>query len=75
MVFEKVKNIILDQINVPEDKITLDANFVDDLGADSLDAVELIMSSEDEFEISVPEDDAKGMKTVGDIVKYIEAHI
>ena len=75
MVFEKVKNIILDQINVPEDKITLDANFVDDLGADSLDAVELIMSIEDEFEISVPEDDAKEMKTVGDIVKYIEAHI
>ncbi len=75
MVFEKVKSIILDQINVPEDKITLDANFVDDLGADSLDAVELIMSIEDEFEISVPEDDAKGMKTVGDIVKYIEAHI
>ena len=75
MVFEKVKNIILDQINVPEDKITLDANFVDDLGADSLDAVELLMSIEDEFELLVLDVDAKGMKTVGDIVKYIEAHI
>ena len=74
MVFEKVKNIILDQINVPEDKITLDANFVDDLGADSLDAVELIMSIEDEFEIEVPDEAIEEIKTVDDAVKYIEDH-
>lgn len=74
MVFDKVKEIILDQIDVAEDKITLDANLVDDLGADSLDAVELIMNIEEEFDIKVSDDAVKGMKTVGDIVKYIEAN-
>lgn len=74
MVFEKVKEIILDQINVPKEKVTMDANLVDDLGADSLDAVELMMNLEDEFGIQVDEDAAQNMKTVGDIVKYIEAN-
>ena len=74
MVFEKVKNIILDQINVPEDKITLDANFVDDLGADSLDAVELIMAVEDEFDVQIPDEEANKMATVKDIVDYLEVN-
>lgn len=74
MVFEKVKEIILDQINVPKEKVTMDANLVDDLGADSLDAVELMMNLEDEFGIQVDEDAAQNMKTVGDIVKYIEVN-
>ena len=73
--FDKVKDIIVDSLSCDEEQVTLEASLKDDLDADSLDAVELIMSIEDEFEISVPEDDAKGMKTVGDIVKYIEAHI
>ncbi len=72
MVFEKVKEIILDQINVGEDKVTMEARLVEDLGADSLDAVELIMSLEEEFDIQIDEEAAKEMKTIGDLVKYIE---
>ena len=74
-VFERLQKILAEQFEIDEDDITLNSDIVDDLGADSLDLVDLVMSIEDEFEISVPEDDAKGMKTVGDIVKYIEAHI
>lgn len=75
MVFDKVKDIILDQIGVAKEKVTMDARFQEDLGADSLDAVELIMNIEDEFKIQIPEEAASEMKTVGDIVKYIEANI
>lgn len=74
MVFEKVKAIILDQISVPAEKVTLDARLVEDLGADSLDAVELIMSVEEEFDIEVPDDAARSIKTIRDVVNFIEAN-
>lgn len=75
MVFEKLKKILADQFDVEEDKITLETNMVDDLGADSLDVVDLLMSVEDEFEIEIPDSDVENMKTVGDVVKYVEDHI
>ncbi len=75
MVFEKVKSIIMDQLDVEEDKVTLDAVIQDDLGADSLDIVDLVMSFEEEFDIEIPDDQVENIKTVGDIVKYIEDHI
>ncbi|MEE1187209.1 MAG: acyl carrier protein [Acutalibacteraceae bacterium] len=72
MVFEKLKVILSNQFDVEEDSITMDSSIVDDFNADSLDFIDLIMSIEDEFEIEVPDDDIEGIKTVGDIVKYIE---
>ncbi len=72
MVFEKVKETLCEQLDVEEDKVTLEASIIDDLGADSLDVVDLIMSLEEEFEIEIPDEDVEHMKTVGDIVKYIE---
>lgn len=75
MVFEKVKSIIMDQLDVEEDKVTLDAVIQDDLGADSLDIVDLVMSFEEEFDTEIPDDQVENIKTVGDIVKYIEEHI
>ena len=75
MVFEKVKEMLCEQLDVEEDKVTLEASIVDDLGADSLDVVDLIMSLEEEFDVEVPDEDVEGMKTVGDIVKYIENKI
>ncbi len=75
MVFEKVKEIISNVLsNVDAEKITMDTHLVDDLGADSLDAVELIMALEDEFGIEVDDDAAQNMKYVKDLVKYIEDH-
>ena len=73
MVFEKVKNIILDQINVPEDKITLDANFVDDLGADSLDLVEVVVALEDELDVTIEDEELQTIKTVGDAYDLIRS--
>ena len=75
MVFEKVKSIIKEQLGVDEEKVTLEASIIDDLGADSLDVVDLVMSLEEEFDVEIPDEDVEGMKTVGDIVKYIEAKI
>ena len=72
MIFEKVKSIIVDQLDVDEDKVTLNANIQDDLGADSLDIVDLVMSFEDEFDMEIPDDQVETIKTVGDVVKYIE---
>ncbi len=72
MIFDKVKSIIADQLDVEEDKITQSSNIQDDLGADSLDIVDLVMSFEDEFDIEIPDDQVENNKTVGDIVKYIE---
>ncbi len=72
MVFEKVRSIIMDQLDVEEDKVTLDAVIQDDLGADSLDIVDLVMSFEEEFDIEIPDDQVENIKTVGDIVKFIE---
>jgi acyl carrier protein len=75
MVFEKVRSIIKEQLGVDEEKVTLEASIIDDLGADSLDVVDLVMSLEEEFDVEIPDEDVEGMKTVGDIVKYIEAKI
>jgi len=72
---EKVKKIICDQLNVPEEEVVLDASFVDDLGADSLDQVELIMAIEEEFDISIPDEDAEKIRTVQDAVNYIKKAI
>ncbi|MFU8792851.1 MAG: acyl carrier protein [Acholeplasmataceae bacterium] len=73
MVFERVKEMIIEELNVPEEKITLEARLSEDLGADSIDAVELIMNIEDEFSIQVSDEEAQNIKTVGDLVNYIEA--
>lgn len=75
MIFEKVKKILSEQFDVEEENITFDTSFTDDLNADSLDLVDLIMDVEDVFEIEVEDDDAKGISTVGDLVKYIEDKI
>ena len=74
MVFEKVKEIIVSQLGVEEDEVTLESTFVDDLGADSLDMVEFVMVLEEEFDIEVPETDADKITTVGDAVEYIKEH-
>jgi len=68
---EKVRAVIVDQLAVEEDDVNEDASFVDDLGADSLDIVELVMALEEEFGISIPDEDAEGIKTVGDAIEYI----
>ncbi|MBA7567392.1 acyl carrier protein [Candidatus Atribacteria bacterium 1244-E10-H5-B2] len=69
---ERIKKIIGDQLGVDESKITEDSSFVDDLGADSLDIVELIMVFEEEFNLEIPDKDAEKMKTVGDVIKYLD---
>lgn len=74
MVFETLQKIIVDELGVSSDEVTIDANINDDLGADSLDAVELIMAIEDEFDINVSDDVAQELKTVRQIVEYIEAN-
>ena len=74
-VFEKVKNVIIEQLGVAENNITLEASFIDDLGADSLDIVELIMALEEEFDIEIPDSDAEKVVTVGDVVEYIKDHV
>lgn len=74
MVFEKIKSIIADQLGVEESEIKTEASFVDDLGADSLDIVELIMALEEEFDIEIPDEDAEKIATVGDIVDYIKSN-
>ncbi len=75
MVLEKVKAILCDQLDVEEDSINLDSSVTDDLGADSLDVVDLVMSLEEEFDIEIPDEDVENMKTVGNIVKYIEEKV
>ena len=71
---DKVKEVIIDKLGVEEDKIVPEASFVDDLGADSLDTVELIMQLEEEFGIEIPDEDAQKMTTVKSVVDYIEAN-
>lgn len=71
-VFDKVKKTIVEQLGVDEDEVTLDASITDDLGADSLDQVELVMALETEFNLDIPDEDAEKIKTVGDAVRYIE---
>ena len=74
MVFDKVKKIIVDELDIDPAKVTLEANLAEDLEADSLDAVELIMQLEDEFGLEIEDDAAQSIKTVGDLVNYIEEH-
>ena len=74
MVFEKVKAILSEQFDVEEDTITTETTISEDLGADSLDVVDLLMSIEDEFEIEVPDTEIENIKTVGELVKYSEDH-
>ena len=71
-VTEKVRKMIVDQLGVSESEVVPEAKFIDDLGADSLDIVELIMALEDEYSIEIPDEDAEKMETVGDSIKYIE---
>lgn len=71
-VAEKVKSIIAEQLGVKSEEVTPQASFIDDLGADSLDTVELIMALEEEFGVEIPDEDAEKMTTVGDAIKYIE---
>mgnify|MGYP000601113353 CR=1 FL=1 len=71
-IFDKVKEIIVEQLGVSEDAITNEASFIDDLGADSLDIVELIMALEEEFDIEIPDADAEKIVSVGDVVEYIK---
>ena len=75
MVFEKVRQIICDQLDLEEDVVTMEANILEDLGADSLDIVDLVMSLEEEFDIEIPDEQVENIKIVGDIVKYIEAEV
>ena len=74
-IFAKVKEVIIDQLSVDEDDVTSEASFFDDLGADSLDIVELVMALEDSFSISIPDEEAESIKTVGDAVEFIAANM
>ena len=74
-VLEKVKGIIVEQLGVAENAVTMEASFIDDLGADSLDIVELIMALEEEFDTEIPDADAEKIVTVGDVVEYIREHV
>lgn len=71
---EKVRDIIVDQLGVNAEQVVLAARFIEDLGADSLDTVELVMAFEEEFSIEVPDEEAEKLQTVGDVVKYVEEH-
>ena len=70
--FDRVKKVAIAQLNVNADEVTLEASFTKDLGADSLDTVELVMAFEEEFNVEVPDEEAEKLQTVGDVVKYIE---
>ncbi|MEG1774160.1 MAG: acyl carrier protein [Oscillospiraceae bacterium] len=72
MIFEKVRDILVEQLDLDEDDITMDSSIVDDLGADSLDVVDIVMSLEDEFDTEIPDDTIENIKTVGDVVRFIE---
>lgn len=73
-VAERVKKIVVEHLGVDADKVKAEASFIDDLGADSLDTVELVMAFEEEFGVEVPDEEAEKLQTVGDVVKYIEAN-
>lgn len=72
MVFEKIRDIIVEQLDADENNVTMDSSIIDDLGADSLDVVDLVMSIEEEFDVEIPDEEVENIKTVGDIVKYVE---
>ncbi len=73
MVLEKVREILCDQLDVEEEQVTLDASITDDLGADSLDVVDLVMSIEEEFDLEFPDEEVENIKTAGDFANYIES--
>jgi acyl carrier protein len=73
-IVDKVKAIIVEQLGAEEEDVKVDSSFVDDLGADSLDIVELVMALEEEFELEIPDEDAEKIRTVGEAVKYIQEH-
>ena len=75
MVFERIRQILMDQLDLDEEKITMDADIVDDLEADSLDVVDLVMTIEDEYGLEVPDDQIENFRTVGDVVRYIEENV
>jgi len=72
---ERVKQIIMDQLGVSAEQVTPDASFIDDLGADSLDTVELVMALEEEFDIEIPDEDAEKLRTVRDALDYLKKHV
>ncbi len=71
---ERIREIIMEQLGVDEDQITPEASFVDDLGADSLDTVELVMAFEEEFNVEIPDEDAEKIRTVQDVIDYLNSH-
>jgi len=73
-VYERVQSIVAERLGVDEDKVTMDAEFIGDLNADSLDLVEVIMAMEQEFDLEIKDDDAENIRTVGDAVQFIEEH-
>ena len=73
--YDKIKEIIIDKLGVEDSKITMEANFIDDLGADSLDTVELIMQFEEDFNIEIPDEDAETLRSVGEAVDYISTKL
>ena len=75
MVFEKVREILCNQFDVDEEAVTLTTRISEDLGADSLDAVDMLMSLEDEFDVEIPDEEIEKMRTVADVVSYIEEHM
>ena len=74
-IFEQVKKILCDQLGLEEEQVNEDSEVIDDLGADSLDIVDLVMTLEEEFDTEIPDEDIENLKTVGDIVKYIEDRV
>lgn len=72
--FDKIKNLISEQLGIDAEEVTMESSFIDDLGADSLDIVELIMALETEFDLEIPDEDAEKITTVNDVVEYIKAH-
>ena len=73
-IFEKVKEVIVDQLGVEDEAVTVETSFIDDLGADSLDIVELIMALEEEFDLQIPDSEAEKIATVGDVIEYIKSN-
>jgi len=73
--FEKVQEIVAEKLGIEKSKITMEASFIDDLGADSLDTVELIMKMEEDFSIEIPDEDAERLKTVGEVVNYLDSKL
>ena len=73
--FDKIREIVADKLNISEDEITMDSAFLEDLNADSLDIVELIMALEDELDMEIPDEDAENFVTVGDVDKFVKSHV